>query len=214
MVVFQKTMEGNAKPDGDLKVLVQSDGSIIIIGTEKQPWPYDQPVFGSLISTDCLYNELESVYVEKRTPDGNFQWREQLGSYRNVVDGLIDSEDNIVMTGWQFNHNTFDQLLIKIDPDGIVEVENITKAQQFQTKVFPNPGNGQLNIEVQNADFSQLEIRIFNSLGQLIEVVRENEMDNLSTIQVNTRSWQKEMYFIHYVENGQRIKTDNWLKIE
>jgi hypothetical protein len=77
-------------------------------------------------------------------------------------------------------------------------IEDINQ-KQLQIKVFPNPTNGKVNIDLENIkEFKHLYI--YNTLGQLIESTAVNT--NLKHYSINLKGKPKGLYFIGIETNN------------
>jgi len=86
--------------------------------------------------------------------------------------------------------------LIRSKPEG-VEVKNGIKP--FDLNVFPNPFSDVLNIQSANKDFDSVDLRIFNSLGQLIFSDCYNDSENIT---IQTDHLPVGFYFLQLSTDG------------
>jgi hypothetical protein len=132
------------------------------------------------ISTDCgatwttLYNKYSTTLATvtptfsttEFVPTAN-QWRLEtisLTSYATSSNAMI-----------RFRHTSDYENNLYLDDINITSVTGIT-AEQFQdmVSVFPNPTNGQININLGLAEAGDIQIRVFNTLGEQVALIREN----------------------------------------
>jgi len=73
------------------------------------------------------------------------------------------------------------------------------------TKVFTNPNNGELTIELSNINNSK--IAITNVLGQIIKSQKAELMN-----QINLNLFDKGIYFINVMENNQSVYKGSMIK--
>jgi len=78
-----------------------------------------------------------------------------------------------------------------------------------QVKVFPNPIQNELHIQLPLTVKSNSTITIFNELGQ---VVFERQSNNSADIHINTTLWEKGVYFIQ-VQNNSSSRTIKSIKL-
>lgn len=70
-------------------------------------------------------------------------------------------------------------------------------------KVYPNPATDFLNIELKLDDISDIEIRLFNLLGQT--VFNKNTTDQILNEQIQTAQLQQGIYILSLTIDGQQI---------
>ncbi|HFA52124.1 MAG TPA: T9SS type A sorting domain-containing protein [Bacteroidetes bacterium] len=74
-------------------------------------------------------------------------------------------------------------------------------------RVYPNPVGGVLNIDYGNKGFAGFSVRIFNALGQEMEIQAptENMPFEKQTFQVDVKDWSKGVYFIWVNGAGKKV---------
>jgi PKD repeat protein len=96
--------------------------------------------------------------------------------------------DTVVKTG-----------LVHVLPNGIIEL-----SQKINAKVYPNPNNGLFTLEVNSAEQDQLDLQIFNSLGELVYQEQMNVSGTLHK-QINLNYLSNGVYFIRLQSSNQMI---------
>lgn len=78
----------------------------------------------------------------------------------------------------------------------IIEEENLL--------IFPNPSHDIFNIEVQDDNWNDVEIKVFDMLGKLVKVSAENPAPHLFHVDLNNQ--QTGIYFLN-IKQGNRVVT-------
>lgn len=74
---------------------------------------------------------------------------------------------------------------------------SINDFEAFESvKVYPNPSYDQLNIDIQNASSEDIQMTVFNQLGQKIESSIIQYQGNVQTINLDTRNYQEGVYLV------------------
>lgn len=80
-----------------------------------------------------------------------------------------------------------------------------TDAVQIDTKIFPNPNNGNFNIQLNAAD-GPIEIKVFDESGKEIYQERQNDFSGSHEGTINLQNAQKGFYYLKIIQ-GQQIST-------
>lgn len=72
--------------------------------------------------------------------------------------------------------------------DQVTNTEDVLNETGLAFNVFPNPASGILNIEIQ-AVTNKMEVRLFNSIGQLAKVVQQDLPSSKLTVDVSGLPW-------------------------
>jgi hypothetical protein len=89
----------------------------------------------------------------------------------------------------------------------LVTVGNITETSEdsgLQVTVYPNPFRNYLNLEMESNCTNRLDVRVYNSLGQLVEIVKNKTLSiGSNVIKINTEELGPGIYFIR-LETGDK----------
>jgi hypothetical protein len=130
------------------------------------------------------------------------------GDYSN--DLLIDTALNVYGTGFSIKPNTnYDAVTIKYNqPIGINSNGNELPNNYFLFQNYPNPFNGTTVINYELPFRSNLDLKIYNSLGQLIRtLVKGDQEAGYYSIILNTEDLSSGIYFYQLIVNGNIINT-------
>jgi len=198
-----------------LKVVTQADHSVLLFGSELQPIDvFSDGVFYNIQREKSFANGLESAFIESRSETGAYQWRQTLGLGKgvNLYDGLVDAQGAVVGLGWTYHLNSDDQYLVKLNPNTFIEVENPVLAE-VTSKVFPNPGENAFQYDLISEANGELEIRVFNATGQLVNYQKVIKSTQKETISFDALDLASGVYYIQARLNGKLVKTDKWMKM-
>lgn len=187
------------KENGDDEFLPQLGGSKIVYYTEKgtllsveingQPIDFEKDY--SLSTSLFVYELLSFVY-------------DTLGySEPPMFDVIIDNE----ISDFQvvLNYVISLQTLTPVDgcPGCITAPvqDNLSKFKAFNLTTYPNPTNGMLNIQSEEVLFGDVQIEIFNYLGNKVAEFTEIA-DNTNTISINLLGIAEGAYIIRLKNNG------------
>ena len=115
-----------------------------------------------------------------------------------VKDLFVDTNFAVYVTG--VSPNTFngkDAVTIKYDqPIGIISNSNELPAKYTLCQNYPNPFNNSTIISYELPKRSEVQLKIFNSLGQLVKTLVNTEQDaSYYTILLNTDDFASGVYF-------------------
>lgn len=108
-----------------------------------------------------------------------------------------------------FNINNYEILQGFLMPHFIFENIQYVKSQPLNAKVYPNPFNSQITIQIQEEVQSYLNIKIYNSQSQLIFSQTLNE--NHSEIKYNFENLNTGIYLI-FLQTKEKIYTSKLIK--
>ena len=95
----------------------------------------------------------------------------------------------------------FDDFIVySIDTMNALTSENISSFDPG-LKLYPNPASDKLYVRLSRISDQQL-LRVNNALGQEVYSKTLNEFDHF--LDIDTRQWQKGMYYI-YLSDGNRV---------
>lgn len=215
-VLLQQMSGTHTKVNSRLKVVVQDDASILLFGSEVQPiHEFCDGLFFNIEREEYFSSALESGYVESRSAEGTYQWRETfgLGKGANFYDGFVDRQGEVVGIGWTYHLNSDDHYLVKFRPQGATDFETSPELITAITKVYPNPGNEAFQYEINAPADGELELRIFSSTGQLMTHKELLKSADKMTVGLDTQDFAPGIYYIQTRLNGQLLQTDKWMKL-
>ncbi len=203
-VLWAKKGEGGVDGDVGTGISVDAAGNSYIIGYFQSP----SLTIGS--ATVNNYDNLgnSDIYIIKLGPSGNVLWAKSMGGSdfdygwgiatdingNAYITGLYDSPV-IAFGGINLTNasGSDDVLIAKLsNVSGMNEEGKIFSS----IKIFPNPGNGEINI-LSSGEI--LEIEITNILGQIVYQAKPNEKE--ISLQLNNGG----IYFITITESKQKI---------
>jgi hypothetical protein len=102
---------------------------------------------------------------------------------------VVNDNDN-----WNFNEDTYNFCL------GFTDIDEQSLSNQVQ--VFPNPGNGQFNINILsgNNDLKILEVSVFDQLGRENTRLREDAIEG-NEVSVNIQNSARGIYVLRILTN-------------
>ena len=115
-----------------------------------------------------------------------------LSSLYQLIDDKFDFCFNI----------TRDFLLIHLDFSNSSSQENLNKISdngKFHVSVFPNPTKGDINIDFKTLDFQSVEVKLFDSYGNLIET----QHGSADGIHISLAGEAAGIYFLKIYSNGE-----------
>ena len=150
--------------------------------------------------------ETEFSYVEhKMLPNGVGIYTTGLNSgavipFTNTIDlrtvSNIENINNLLFAVWVQNSSTREvlQSARAVLPTGIQEISNSSSGI---IRLFPNPSSTETTIQFQLQDNSTIDLRLFNSLGQMIGVQHLEEKGFGTHEQIiNTKNLSSGIYFV------------------
>jgi len=107
----------------------------------------------------------------------------------------------LVSDWWPWNKPDgfyFDDFIVHIIDTTVISASCDMKPQNNIVEVFPNPFNEFLNVKISDKEEADVQLNIFNTLGQL---VYQNNDAKTSEI-INTSLWEEGMYYILLNKQG------------
>jgi hypothetical protein len=158
---------------------------------------YFVPVLNNRICDNIQYNVKNANSYNKDLTSNCFCTSDSALIEEKLYDGYDDISLGL------FNYSIFDtacavvlESVYKIgDPLGIYPTE-----ASYNLLVYPNPFDSYLKIRLINPESSKIQIRIFNSLGKVVETI-----DNVSTIEyeLNTSNLASGLYFLQIMKKSE-----------
>lgn len=183
---------GGLLTDLGLSIAMDATGNIYTTGSFKGTADFDPGTAKSELTSSGV----EDVFISKLDPSGNFVWAKRIGSTLNDIGQSITvakSTGTIYLTGTFAGTVDFDPDAPKVElmSVGITDIfvekilansVSVKTIEKNNITIYPNPNIGILNIDFKNMNSDKIEIRIFNSIGQI--VMEENLIqDSPFTIQ-------------------------------
>jgi hypothetical protein len=162
--VLTKTLEGNIVYGNAFEIIYRNfniTGSGII-GTDK------------LLATGTIDGELAVWFIDYALTN-MYEKVYPSDPPRIGVDVLgLQSNDMVIMgTETASIGNETDIFLMKLDADGLVSTEDLTKEENI--RIFPNPTSG--NIYISSNETRNVEVSIFNNLGQIVKIISDTNQN-------------------------------------
>jgi|GEM_PF-1354599 len=179
--ILWKRMYGGNNDEYHSTILVTPQGEYILTGTTISN-------DGDFINMNKGY---EDIYIMKLDANGNLKWKNLLGGsgsdYANA--SVILSEGGYAISGYTYsNDGDFDGFakgeadifIMKLDTNG--NLNNTTSINEFSEptttlSVYPNPFSNSTTVSYKVETASNVSIELLNTLGQTIEVLREDYTD-------------------------------------
>ena len=113
---------------------------------------------------------------------------------------LFDVEGNIIFSG-DVNVTLSDSVVTST-----VETKNVS-AKMFEfLNLYPNPSNGSFTIKYALGEVRDVEIRIINPLGQVIDVIRsEHNTPGIHNVNINSFAPSKGLYKVVLISEGKLL---------
>ena len=128
-----------------------SDGGYIATGSMQSFW----------------FVQGDTGFAVKLDENGEIEWSEELSPNANISSIQETSDGGFILTGF----NSEGILLKKIG--GINSAQKIF-SPEVQLSVFPNPMNDFTTFKIETDKFTTFQLRIFNSIGQLVRTEQFN----------------------------------------
>lgn len=146
---------------------------------------------------------LDEVYPTTASPvayDGAFWVYYSADEYQGLFLD-IDAENYPNSNNGQLSENQI--FAVKIVPTSIVGVaENEAVNPMTTTRVYPTPTHGVLNVEVNASQTSDVNISVFNIMGQKVSEQNTTVNTGINTTAINTESLSSGIYFVTVKANG------------
>ncbi len=177
--------------NGASSVAIQADGKILVSGYAR---------INSFDDVTLIRYETDGSLDNTFDSDG-FVTYSSAGKYLMGNALAIQSDGKIIIAGL----NGSDYLVLRYNyasSSALGMIENSTNSSE--TMVSPNPSSGKLNLKL-SKEYDQIQVRILNALGQVLETKNYNSSNNIA---LNIEN-EKGIYFLEIKadnENTQKIK--------
>lgn len=120
---------------------------------------------------------------------------------------LFDEEGNIIFSG-EIDVNQSDTI-----PTALIQSADI-KSRMFEfVKLYPNPSNGSFNITYATGSQREVEIRIINPLGQVVDVIQgDGDSPGIHDVYINADAFSGGLYKVVLYSEGQVLSKSAVIK--
>ena len=204
--VWKKTFGGSGDENG-YSITTTSNGEIVLTGWTSS----NDGDFSGMNKGSWIGYWIEDIFVLKLNSSGDIVWKKTFGGSSNEWGhSIISTSDyGIVVTGGKYsndgdfsgmNKGGSDIFVMKLDSNGnLNNTTSINELSEPTTKlsVHPNPLSNSTTISYIVDTPSNVRIELLNTLGQTIEVLREDYTD-IGTYQLplNTSTLSSGMYSV------------------
>jgi hypothetical protein len=160
---------------------------------------------------------LSDLFIAKYNTQGTFRWCKTVGSsintgtYANIY-GIAACDTNSVYTGGRFTYNyNFDNTLLSASgQNGFIAllgnpVSAINEISKTSASISPNPSDGIFYIKSGDNSNLPINIEIYNSLGQIIQI--SDFLLSEPIVKIDLTNYPKGIYFI-------RIQGPGYTRVE
>ena len=169
------------------------------------------------LTSNSTYEFATNVFIAKFKITGEFVWAKKIGSYWDMVEGLTsDDNGNVYITGSVYYTTVYLDGII-LPPVGGADfflakiTENPVAVEETQDdalfKLFPNPSNGIVNIQVKMKKKDDLILEIHSITGKLIfkKQLSNNGLEFMEELGLN--DFPRGLYFVN-IKGGDLFKTE------
>ncbi|OFX48913.1 MAG: hypothetical protein A2046_07995 [Bacteroidetes bacterium GWA2_30_7] len=107
-----------------------------------------------------------------------------------------DTTDYTIVVTSAFNEVS-STCTISVQPVGISELEN------SEINVYPNPANAELNIDIRKSNYNNLNVKIYNLVG---EVIYSQNHNNKTSIKIDLSKYAAGVYYVALYSNAELMK--------
>lgn len=209
-LVWTNTFSGTGFDYGQ-SVALDASGSVFVSGYFRSP----SIIIGPTTLTNAGASNTSDILIAKLDNSGDFVWAKAVGGagHDNCHSVALDASGSAYVAGYyrtpsiMFDGTTFtnandagttsDIFIAKINTS-IVSGNNEASSSLNVTRVFPNPANNHLTIDLGSND-KNAQVNIFDITGKL---VHSEGTSNLSQIAVNTGGFLEGIYMIQIQAEG------------
>lgn len=221
LFIFKLDASGNLSWAEHFKGLLAEIGQSIALDATGNV--YATGSFKSVVDFDPGTNKfeltsvgLEDVFILKLDPSGAFVWAKKFGNNFTDIGNCIfvsKTSGSIYLTGFFGGTVDFDPDALKLElmSNGMMDVftekimvqapQSVDDVSKTAFTISPNPFYSQIEIRFDHFYSTDLEIEIFNALG---EMVIAQKMDQTSTV-LNLGTLQAGVYFVKAFTKGQEL---------
>ena len=129
-----------------------------------------------------------------------------------LVDAVfVNSEACITVDGGSEECVEANELGTYVRHNGLVSTDKVA-GQSIVSNVFPNPGNGSLNISWLNTPGQEMEITVSDASGRIVKQVKKQSSVNVNLINIDLSGASNGIYFVQ-LKNGKGIATHKYIKM-
>ena len=179
-IIWLKTFGGSSSDIGRSLVNINNDKLLVCGMTSSID-----------LDLDSTYKGMNDIFIFQLDRNGDLRWKKTLGGTDsdNVFFTCVNNSNNIILTGStnsvdgdfnDKNRGLSDIFVMKLDSNG--NLNNTSSINEFSEptttlSVHPNPFHNSTTISYKVNTPSNVRIELLNTLGQTIEVLREDYTD-------------------------------------
>jgi hypothetical protein len=145
----------------------------------------------------CLQSDTIWSFISKVSSEVSHSY---LGTWNTA--SLSPGEYIIRLTIWDNEEDSLSALRQITLVDTTIGIN--TNQINYPVKIFPNPANEYINVECSNYKGKNIEIKIYNNLGQIIH--NEKYTNNTNSI-INTSNYSKGLYLVKIMADDKTVET-------
>ncbi len=148
------------------------------------------------------YNGIDTVFVNTSGSNPN--------NSESLVQDIDGIQEGVDPGTWLYT--TFAPCVrLNFDPSVIgVNVDVVENMNTFKFNIFPNPNNGEFNVQCQNLNSENMVLNILNLIGQVVYSEKIPQTSSLN-MAINLSHLSKGVYNINFVEKEKTIKTQKMI---
>ena len=177
-----------------------------------------------------VVDDNKRLFVEKYDYLNNLIGEREFHKYGNVRDTYSDnnpsmdifSDGSILLTDilnrsldtlshYTPNYSDYSVMLMKFDLPANFPIKTYPDEEELTLKIAPNPSNGFTNVKIIDAAFEQYELRVFNTMGQMVHF--QTKEDNFEYQVLDVRHLANGAYFLHFRNSQGKITTLKYVKM-
>jgi hypothetical protein len=164
----------------------------------------------NLIEYDPFYGNGQNNWIMLGKFSANLEeyWLKYFGgdAYYHTYSMTTTSDHGclVVATRYDDEHpeNDRDIYVLKVNDEGLVTWDETIQPSADVYKVYPNPGNNVLNLDLREKRFV---FQLYNNTGQLV-LSKENQRS------INTSAMSRGIYFYRIIKDGEILSSGKWVK--
>ena len=204
--------------------------SFTYASSDGEYWLYDSATYPDhshvfftsdiLISNSTVSRDVNFIRLVKTDEFGNVQWERdyqegnnpyQQGGNPFLYKGTICSDNGIAVAGVVENEGSQDIYLLKTNVDGLLDLEVVLRPSN-QLKLSPNPGNNELNLQLENDQLGELTVEIFDRLGRQVATRSFYKGSTYFQESINLGFLDSDVYFVRLIVDAGQSFVRKWVK--
>jgi len=165
--------------------------------------------FGFAVAQDTsyqlMYGKTRKVILTSASNTTDFEWYEGIGGQTSPFSRFANG-----YLGGLPNYSLYDYCVGNLKDCGLWSFYSSTNnlPENLDLNIFPNPAKDILNVKLET--FQDVEIRVYNALGQLL-----NTQELLQTnTAISLADYSNGMYYLQFVKDFQILKTEKFLIVK